>query len=69
LKLDAQQKNTLMANEIGAEPSAPRVPKRQRHRQNAESGSPQQYYLRDVAIPFMITFVQNLILSFLNTAN
>ena len=53
MKLDAQQKNTLMANEIGAEPSAPRVPKRQRHRQNAESDSPQQYYLSNVAIPFM----------------
>ena len=58
-----------MANEVGAEPNAPRVAKRQRHRQNAESDLLRQYYLRNVAIPFMITFVQNLILSFLNTAN
>jgi len=42
-----------MANEVGAEPNAPRVAKRQRHRQNAESDLLRQYYLRNVAIPIM----------------
>lgn len=42
-----------LGESVGTEPSMPRIVKRQIHRSNTEATSPEQYYLRNMAIPFV----------------
>ena len=50
----------LMANKVGTEPSKPRIAGRQEHRSNTPSDTVEQYYLRNLCIPFLDTIIAEL---------
>lgn len=54
-----------LSNEIGEEIKIPRVTQYQRHRENYESNSPEEYYRIAVFIPFVEHFINQLEIRFL----
>ena len=53
-----------MAEKVGTDPSKPRSVGRQQHRSNAPADTIQQYYTRNVAIPFLDHVVSELDMQF-----
>ena len=55
-----------LGESVGTTACMPRIAKRQTHRSNVEATSPQQYYLRNMAIPFLDHLISELESQFTN---
>ena len=47
------QQSIHLAERVGAEVSMPRIARLQQHRSNPEASSPEDYFRKSVAIPFL----------------
>ena len=52
------------ASEVGTEPRMPRVAGRQKHKENNPADTPEDYFKRNVAIPFLDHILTNLDIKF-----